>query len=118
LRPISYVEIHASGSLQNVVLLPTDQEQALLAIVTRRGGDDAWGIRPLTSLGVSMQMDVFVEAVFPMAVAALNRLIGAIEVERLPGVQPADLPVGPPDGTRDDPFHPSRRRRARLLAGL
>lgn len=108
----------ASGSLQNVVLLPTDQEQALLAIVTRRGGDDAWGIRPLTSLGVSMQMDVFVEAVFPMAVAALNRLIGAIEVERLPGVQPADLPVGPPDGTRDDPFHPSRRRRARLLAGL
>jgi hypothetical protein len=109
---------HASRPLQNVLLLPNDQEQALLAIIARRGGNDAWGIRPLTGLGVSMQMDVFVESVLPMAVDALDRLIGAIEVERLSGVQPANLPASPPADNANDPFHSSRRRQVRLLAGL
>jgi hypothetical protein len=113
---------HASRPLENVLLLPKDQEQKLLAIIARRGGDDAWGIRQLSGLGISMRIDVFVESVLPMASDALDRLIGAVEVERLPGVKPASLPSGPPadnpNGPLSDPFHSVMRRQVRLLAGL
>jgi hypothetical protein len=120
---LSTVAAQYSGRpLENVPLLPKDQERQLLAIIARRGGSDAWGIRELPSLGVSMQMDVFVESIFPMAVDAMDSLIGAIEVERLPGVQPTTLPVGPPadkaNGSFGDPFDSARRRQVRLLAGL
>jgi hypothetical protein len=105
-----------------VLLLPKDQERQLLAIVARRGGNDAWGIRGLPSLGVSMQMDVFVESVLPMVVDALDTLIGGIEVERLAGVQPTTLPTSPPPdnpGNRlGDAFNSIRRRQVRLMAGL
>jgi hypothetical protein len=113
---------YSSRPLQNVLLLPKDQERQLLAIVARRGGNDAWGIRGLPSLGVSMQMDVFVESVLPMVVDALDTLIGGIEVERLAGVQPTTLPTSPPPdnpGNRlGDAFNSIRRRQVRLMAGL
>jgi hypothetical protein len=112
----------ASRPLENVLLLPKDQEQDLLDIIARRGGDDAWGIRQLCGLGVSMRIDMFVESVLPMASDALDRLIGAVEVERLPGVKAASLPSGPPadkpNGPLGDPIHSVRRRQVRLLAGL
>jgi hypothetical protein len=56
---------YASRPLQNVLLLPTDQEHQLLAVVDRRGGNDAWGIRGLPGRGICMQMDVVVESIFP-----------------------------------------------------
>jgi hypothetical protein len=111
-----------SRPLQNVLLLPKDQELRLLASIDRRGGNDAWGIRELPGRGISMQMDVFVESVFPMAVNALDTLLGGIEVERLAGVRPTTLPTGPPaDDPRnehDDAFDSTSRRQVRLMAGL
>jgi hypothetical protein len=113
---------YSSRPSQNVLLLPRDQERQLLAIIDRRGGNNAWGIRKLPSFGVSMQMDVFVESVFPMAINALDTLIGGIEVERMAGVQPTTLPTGPPaDDPRDelgDAFDSTSRRQVRLMAGL
>lgn len=113
---------HSNRPLQNVLLLPKDQEHQLLAIIDRRGGNDAWGIREHPSLGVSMQLDVFVESSFPMAVNALDSLMGGIEVERLAGVQPAALSAGPPaDNPRNqlgDAFDSIGRRQVRLMAGL
>jgi hypothetical protein len=57
-----------------------------------------------------------------MTANALDKLMGAIEVERLAGVEPATLPTGPP---ADDPgnelgdaFDSIRRRQVRLMAGL
>jgi hypothetical protein len=113
---------YSSRPLQNVLLLPKDQECHLLAIINRRGGNDTWGIRELPGRGVSMQMDVFIESVFPMAVNALDTLMGGIEVERLAGVQPTTLPTGPPaDNPRNqlgDAFDSITRRQVRLMAGL
>jgi hypothetical protein len=112
---------YSSRPLQHVLLLPKDQELQLLAIIDRQGGNDAWGIRELPGRGISMQMDVFVESVLPMAVNALDTLMGGIEVERLAGVQPATLPTGPP---ADDPnelgdaFDSTIRHQVRLMAGL
>jgi hypothetical protein len=113
---------YSSRAVQNVLLLPKDQEGQLLAIIDRRGGNDAWGIRKLPSFGVSIHMDVFVESVFPMGIHALDSLIGGIEVERLAGVQPTTLPAGPPaDDTKnehDDAFDSTSRRQVRLMGGL
>jgi hypothetical protein len=113
---------YSSRPLQNALLLPKDQEDELVTIIARRGGNDAWGIREHPNLGVSMQMNVFVESVLPMAVNALDTLIGGIEVERLAGVQPTTLPTGPPaDDPRNqlgDAFDSIRRRQVRLMAGL
>jgi hypothetical protein len=112
----------SSRPVQNVLLLPKEQERQLLAIIDRQGGNDAWGIRKPSVFGVSMQMDVFVESVLPMAVNALDRLLGGIEVERLAGVQPTTLPTGPPaDDPRNelgDAFDSTSRRQVRLMAGL
>jgi hypothetical protein len=113
---------YASRPLQNVLLLPKDQEHQLLTLIDRRGGNDAWGIQELPGRGISMQMDVFVESIFPMAFNALDTLIGGIEVQRLAGVELAPLSTGPPV---DDPgnevgdaFDSIRRRQVRLMAGL
>jgi hypothetical protein len=113
---------YASRPLQNVLLLPKDQEHQLLTLIDRRGGNDAWGIQELPGRGISMQMDVFVESIFPMAFNALDTLIGGIEVQRLAGVELATLSTGPPV---DDPgnevgdaFDSIRRRQVRLMAGL
>jgi hypothetical protein len=115
---LSTVARQAGGRpLENVLLLPRSQEQALLSIIARHGGNDRWGIRPLSSLGVSMQIDVFIETVLPRAIDALNTVMGAVEVERLPGVQPATLAAGPPARGSKDPFDPVKRRRVRLLGG-
>jgi hypothetical protein len=64
-----------------------------------------------------MQIDVFIETVLPRAIDALNTVMGAVEVERLPGVQPATLAAGPPARGSKDPFDPVKRRRVRLLGG-
>jgi hypothetical protein len=113
---------YSSRPLQNVLLLPKDQEHQLLTIIDRRGGNDAWGIRELPGRGISMQMDVFAESVFPMAANALDTLLGGIEVERLAGVRPTGLPTGPPaDDPGNEPgdaFDSIRRRQVRLMAGL
>jgi hypothetical protein len=80
------------------------------------------GIRELPGRGISMQMDVLVESIFPMTANALDTLIGGVEVERLAGVQLTTLPTGPPaDDPRnehDDVFDSIRRRQVRLMAGL
>jgi hypothetical protein len=113
---------YASRPVQNALLLPTDQEHQLLTIIDRRGGKDAWGIRELPSRGICMQMDVFVESVMPMAVNALDTLMGGIEVEQLAGVKPATLPTGPPvddpGNELGDALDSIRRRQVRLTAGL
>jgi hypothetical protein len=45
---LSTVARQAGGRpLENVLLLPRSQEQALLSIIARHGGNDRWGIRPL-----------------------------------------------------------------------
>jgi hypothetical protein len=113
---------YSSRPLQHALLLPKDQELQLLAIIDRRGGNEGWGIRELPGRGISMQMDVFVESVLPMAVNALDTLVGGIEVERLAGVQLTTLPTGPPaDDPRNelgDAFDSTSRRQVRLMAGL
>jgi hypothetical protein len=102
---------------ENVVLLPKGQEQALLTIIARHGGKDRWGIQSLPSFGMSMQIDVFVEAVLPSAIDALNSLMAAVEVQRLPGVQPTALAAGPLARGSTDAFEAGKRRRVRLLGG-
>jgi hypothetical protein len=115
---LSTVARRAGGRpLENVVLLPKSREQALLTIIARHGGNDRWGIRPLPSFGVSMQLDVFVETVLPRAIDALNSVMGAVEVDRLPGVRPATLATGPPARGSTDAFDSVKRRRVRLLSG-
>jgi hypothetical protein len=110
--------LRAGQPLRNVLLLPKGDESKLLAIVARRGGNDAWGIRRSPGIGILMQMDTFVEAVLPLAVKALDQLIMEVSVEadRLPGVDATKLPTGPPSD--DGPFHSIKRRRVRILAGL
>jgi hypothetical protein len=111
-----------SRPVQNALLLPEDQELQLLASIARRGGNEAWGIRELPGRGISMQMDVLVESIFPMTANALDTLIGGVEVERLAGVQLTTLPTGPPvddpGNEHDDVFDSIRRRQVRLMAGL
>jgi hypothetical protein len=113
------VAVSSTGQpLRNVLLLPKRDERELLAIVATRGGNDAWGIRRSTGIGILMQMETFVEAVLPMAVKALDQLIMevSLKADNLPGVEATKLPTGPPsDG---GPFDGVKPRRVRILAGL
>jgi hypothetical protein len=102
---------------ESLLLLPKDEETELLAVVARRGGNHTWGISKAGGLGVAMEMDRFIEEVLPQAVAALDKLIWSVsdKITKLPGVQAASLPTGPP---ASDPFHPATGGRLQLLAGL
>lgn len=82
----------------------------------RHGGHEAWGVRPLGAGLVALEPDTFVEALAPRAATVLNALMDSTDVTRLPGVQAADLPTGPP---ADDPlFSDSMTRSVRMLGGL
>jgi hypothetical protein len=103
--------------LENLVLLPKAEQASVLDIVSRRGGNVLWGVRP-SSFGMALQADTFVEAVLPRALRTLNKLIAAIDVERLSGVQLNSLPTGPPQDGPSEFFNSRKRRQVRHLAGL
>lgn len=91
----------------------------VIEIAKRRGGLERWGIgyTQFPDFPPYVIPNRFVEALVPDALRALNSLMRATQVERLPHV-PAWLPKRPPTSRRDLPTNPWMRRRMRLLAGL
>lgn len=116
LRGIAYEEHGKPRTRENLVLLPAKGRARLLGAVARRGGDERWGIRPLWGDEVGVEADTFLEALIPTVADALNDLMTATDVERLPGVSASDL-TGPPTDSKSE-FSPAQSRLHRLLAGL
>lgn len=80
----------------------------------------AWGLM-LERSWPYLVADRYTEALLPPAVATLNELFSATEVERLPGVDAQKLRGPPPDTPSLDPLEPFTyqiRQRVRQLAGI
>jgi len=104
------------NSRENLVWLPAEDRDRLLAIMRRRGGHTGWGLRPLFNEEVALEPDRFIERLIPAAAQVLNALMDATDVGRLAGVDGAALSSTPPDPPRE--FAPGLARVHRLLAGL
>lgn len=97
------------------VVVPKQEEQALLDSLSRAGGAAAWGVVRHGIGRVLLDPALYVESLIPAATRSLNRLMEVTEVEKLPGVKEGDLPAGPPE---DELFGADVRRRLLALAGL
>jgi hypothetical protein len=97
------------------VLVPRALHRKLGKLVGRRGGPAYFGLEPSTRGDLYVDPGAFVEATLPLVTDALNAIMDATPVETLSDVDPSALLLGPPN---DERFHPARRRRLRLLAGL
>ncbi|HKP90731.1 MAG TPA: hypothetical protein VJT75_12260 [Thermoleophilaceae bacterium] len=114
LRGIAYEEHGKPRRRENLVLLPAQHRTRLLDAVARRGGGTQWGLRRGDE--VAVEGDTFLEALIPEVARALNDLMDATNVMRLPGVSAANLPEPPTDPGSE--FSPHHSRFHRLLAGL
>jgi hypothetical protein len=98
-----------------MIALPEEDAHDLAVLFDRLGGRETWGLRPLHGLRAHVHPAVFVERVLPQTLACLDEVLRLTPVERLEGVNLADLRTGPPDNLT---FGPGTRVRACLLLGL
>jgi hypothetical protein len=99
------------------LFVPPSESAAFVSAARRRGGLERWGIERVHGKDFLISADRFVEALVPDAARALNRLMAATDVIRLPGLKGVRL-TNRPSESRDSSFNRWTRRRVRLLSGL
>lgn len=104
------------SSFEYLARVPAKHAQELLAAMDRRGGRDSFGIRAVDTNVFALHPDSFIERLVPHCTDALNQLMDATDVTRLPGVSDVNLMHGPPEG--DELFSDEMTRSIRRLAGL
>jgi hypothetical protein len=104
------------SSFEHLARLPAQHAQELLAAMDRRGGRESFGIRAVDTNVFALRPDSFIERFVPLCTDALNELMEATDVTRLPGVSDASLMHGPPES--DELFSHGVIDSVRLLAGL
>ena len=83
-----------SPAVANPVLVPQGVMQDIEPLLDRLGGAEAWGVRLREPAHI--HAGIFCERLFPLAIAALNRLMEATDVAHLPDVDASELATGPP----------------------
>ena len=97
------------------IVVPERAAKRLERVVGRLASLEVFGLaRDPRALYV--EPGVYAEAVIPRAADALNAIMDATPVETLAGVNPGELPAGPPDD--DGVFSPAIRKRVRMLGGI
>jgi hypothetical protein len=107
---------HKRGQRSERIVVPRDIETELEALVLRCGTLDDFGLTRETNGRLHLAPGVYLEAILPRAMEAMNAIMDATPVENLPGADPAKLLTGPP--TDDRTFHPDIVERVRLLGGV
>jgi hypothetical protein len=97
------------------IVVPERAATKLESVVGRLGSPEVFGLaRDPRALYVDP--GVYAEAVIPRVGDALNAIMDATPVETLAGVNPEELPAGPPDD--DGVFSRAIRKRVRMLSGI
>jgi hypothetical protein len=71
--------------VEHHLLLPPEDTRQLVDAMTRLGGLQSWGVRPLDGKLQLMDIGVFVETILPRAVAAMGAIMTLTPVESLRG---------------------------------
>lgn len=102
---------------QSMVQLPAEASARAAAACDELGGRGLWGYQSIGREPEHALWDpyVVVQLLLPYVIRTLNNLMGAVDVEALPDVDPSDLMDGPPD---DAYFDRDLARRMLLLHGL
>jgi hypothetical protein len=102
--------------LENLLVLPKADRDALRYLLSQLGGLDIWGHEDIAGLFACVRPGMVIEQLAPLAAAALNELMALTPVERLPGLgQTSHIMEGPP---AHGIWGEETRHRVRLLSGL
>jgi hypothetical protein len=116
-EPVGGVTYSSSGNTRHLIQLPEDAEAEADRACAVLGGSGTWGLvqKALEPLGGLWDPYIVVQMLIPFAAAALNAIMQATEVERLPGVTADSLTTSRPT---DGFFEPDRVHRLLLLHGF
>jgi hypothetical protein len=108
------IGVRGPGLVDDQLAISSAVATRLEPVVDRVGGADAWGF----TLGQYPRLSPapFAQRIVPLVAEAMNSLMRATEVERLPGADPPTLLSGPP--ITDDLFRRDLTDRLLLLTGL
>lgn len=112
LRSITW---HSGGGRDERITVPPAVSGRIDAVTARLGSMADFGLIREPDGRMYVEPGVYVEAMFPRFMAAMNAVMDATPVENLPGADATSLMSGPPD---DDFFSEPRRRRVRLFSGI
>jgi hypothetical protein len=116
---IRTISVRSASRHDQLAVVPEGLERRLEHLAEQAGGHGRLGLERLRAGQLFVHPGTYVEAVLPLALAALNEIMEGTPVEQLSGVGPGELMEGPPAGNAaDDLFNPAMGRRLRLLAGL
>jgi len=97
------------------VVVPAGIEAKLETVLARIGTPADYGVLRQADGRLYIEPGMYLERILPLVVAALNAVMDATPVDKLPGVDPSKLLTAPPD---DQMFNATIRRRIRLLSGI
>jgi hypothetical protein len=106
---------HVAGTRDERITVPAAVTDHLEKIVSRLGSSAEFGLSRESDGRAYVEPGMYVEAMFPVVMGAVNAVMDATPVESLPGVQAGALMREPPD---DAFFSAARRSRVRLFSGL
>lgn len=112
LRSITW---HVGSTRDERIAVPAGITGRIEKIANRLDSAAAFGLSRESDSRAYVEPGVYVEAIFPLVMEAMNALMDATPVENLPGVQARALMSGPPN---DALFSPARRGRVRLFSGI
>jgi hypothetical protein len=98
-----------------LVGLPHDDAVTILEAMDQLGGRDSWGVEELVPDRFHLDPGDLIDRMLVESIALLDALMQATPVDRIQGVAPEDVDVGPPN---DAPFDEITRRSVRLQLGL
>jgi hypothetical protein len=115
------------GTRDERIVVPAATAERLVEITSRLGSPADFGLSPESGFTIAapgasprerqvtyVEPGVYVEAVFPLVARAMNAIMDATPVDKLPGVDAGTL-LRPP---KNDEGRAATRARIRLLAGL
>lgn len=106
------------GRHDELVLVPSDVEGDLEAVLNRLGTPEQFGVSRQRDGRLYIEPGTYVEQALPIVGHALNALMDLTPVEQLPGINAGDLMAGPPTDPKDHVFHPMTRGRVWQLGGI
>jgi hypothetical protein len=117
LQGIRFSEGSVVRRQEHLVKIPRGKATALLGVLDRLDGRERWGVRTVCTDFLFFRADEFIDVLMTEACRALDQLMAATDVSRLPNGTQIAIQDGP-SASGGDEFAPEAQRAIRALAGL